>query len=97
MPMGVPSCLRFTRYRPESECLVTRDWPLQQVVAGIVERPDAFVADELEERGLIQQPKYEFSVVEGKPAQCQAWCFDHRHASASRVAECSRPARVPRR
>ena len=97
MPMSVCRLLQLHAIQAKSKCFVTPDRSLQHVVTRIVERPDAFVADELEERRLVQEPEYEFSIVEGEPAQNQARRFDYDHTSVSRAAECNPPARVRRR
>src|SRR5215469_15716369 len=76
---GGLTALQLTQVQPKPEALVAFDRALQDVIASVVECPDAFVSDKLQEGRTIDQLENEFSIFGGQPAQYQPVRFQNIH------------------
>src|SRR5215471_4850759 len=59
-----PGVLHLTEVQPKTESLIAVDRALQYVVAGIIECSDTLVADELQERGPVDELQNEWSIFD---------------------------------
>jgi len=69
VPDGSAAVAKLHEVEAEAEPCVHVDRPLREIVAGVVLGADAFVADELEPRRIVDEPQDERRVVENEPAE----------------------------